>query len=226
MSIQLETVWGGMESQLRGRVSRLLGPNRNRIDPDEILNHVYQQAMTHPDRPADPVHLERWLMNLVRWRTQDALRDLDPSLSLQAEDDEPRSFIEPTARSERLAMSPESEQAVREGFERIRENEGVTPRDWTIYYLFQLRHLVEHTSEMTAEAVMDYFNTQPHYEDFARIKRASEVNRVSSRVQDAMNAQLALVSASMTERSFRMLAIVVRDYIASRHNKAPQEHQK
>jgi hypothetical protein len=41
-----------------------------------------------------------------------------------------------------------------------------------------------------------------------------------------MNAQLALVSASMTERSFRMLAIVVRDYIASRHNKAPQEHQK
>ncbi|MFQ3651759.1 MAG: sigma factor [Gemmataceae bacterium] len=164
----LDGFWTNIEDQLRAWVQRLLSRYKcpHSIDPDEILNETYLHAQEHLDRPDDPCHLKPWLMNAVRWRTLDRLRKLDPSISIHAQDDHDPT-LDPTDRPERLALSPESEQTVRQGFSRIREHEGITPRDWTIFYLFQLRHLVEHhpetagfVKEMDAEEVMQHFNTQ------------------------------------------------------------------
>jgi hypothetical protein len=225
MSAPLESVWNHVQEQLRLRVIGMLGAHASLAD--DVLQNLFQYAWKRIETlPTDPQHLERWLMVTARSRAIDVLRKIDPSIPLHAdEDDEPHPRIEPTARPEHLGMSPETEQAVREGFARIREHEGITPRDWTIYYLFQLRHLTEHTPEMTAKEVMAHFNSDPRYEPFQRISRPAEVNFVSSQVQNALNAQLALASSTMTETSYRTLGLIVRDFIASRYHKGPQEHQ-
>ena len=225
MSAPLESVWNRIQEQLRLRVISVLGAHASHTD--DVLQNLFQYAWKRIDTlPADSLHLERWLMITARSRAIDVLRRIDPGLQIDDTDpDEPRPMIEAVARGDRLGMSPETEQAVREGFARIREHEGITPRDWTIYYLFQLRHLTEHTPEMTAKEVMAHFNTDPRYAPFERISRPAEVNFVSKQVQNALNAQLALASSTMTETSYRTLGLIVRDFIASRYHKGPQEHQ-
>jgi len=219
-----QTVWNQVRNQLLATIRARLGAHASYAEDvlSEVSLYVAERAKDNT-LPTDLLYLECWLMRLARSRAIDQLRRIDPTVSLHTDEGDPGFVIEPLARPERLSMSPENEQAVREGFERIRQHEGITPRDWSIFYLFQLRHRVEHTPELRAYQVREYFNNHPHYRCFTPVRSNMEVNRVSFRVQNALNAQLNLASTHMSETSFRYLALLVRDYITSRHNKAPQE---